>query len=70
MPISTEEFNLMRDNANRRVFDISKTELGDLRDKRLVKDSPKLDKKENLILKLLSRLKEESAIEIGIPANC
>ncbi len=70
MPISTEEFNLMRDNANRRVFDISKTELGDLLDKRAVKDSPKLDKKENLILKLLSRLKEESAIEIGIPANC
>ena len=63
MPISAEEFNLMRDNANRRVFELSRRELEEGRDRRRAKDSPKLEKKEKHLIRLLTRLREESNIE-------
>jgi hypothetical protein len=70
MPISGQEFNLMRDNANRRIFDLSLRELEDVRNRRVVKDTPKLEKKEKLLLKLLFRLKDESKIEDSVPGSC
>ncbi|OGC35325.1 hypothetical protein A2311_01505 [candidate division WOR-1 bacterium RIFOXYB2_FULL_48_7] len=63
MPISAEEFRNLRDKANRRVFDISKKELDEVIASRQAKDSDFLVKKEKLLVRLLTRLKEESQIE-------
>ncbi|MFH1542432.1 MAG: hypothetical protein ABIE84_05015 [bacterium] len=70
MTISPEEFNSLRDKSNIRVFDLSKKELADVRLARLGQDSDRLVKKEKFLLKLLYRLKEESAIQDSIPENC
>lgn len=63
MPISSEEFISLRDNANRRVFELSKRELEEVRTSRSIKDSPWLEKKEKHLQKLLARLQAESKIE-------
>ena len=70
MPLSTGEFNLMRDTANRRVFELSLAELEDVRARRREKDDPRLEKREKLLVRLLTRLKGESEIEAAIPENC
>jgi tetratricopeptide (TPR) repeat protein len=70
MPISAEEFTALRDQTNHRVFGLSKTELEDVRTRRSIKDSRKLEKKEKLLIRLLTRIKEESGIEDSIPEVC
>lgn len=64
--LPASEFNALRDEANRRMFDIAKQELEQVTAVNRAKPSPGLDKKEKLLTKLLKRLKEESNIEAEI----
>jgi len=62
MPISTSEFVTMRDKANADIYALSKKELEAVRDERRRGDSNKLEKREKLLVRLLTRLAQESQI--------
>jgi hypothetical protein len=62
LQIGTSEFDSLRDSMNQRVYAISKREVEIVRSAQQINKSPQLAKKEQLLLKVLARLKEESGI--------
>jgi hypothetical protein len=60
--LSPKDFEALRDDANRRMFDTAKDELQKVMIMRHANRAPYLEKKESLLTKLLYRLKEESGI--------
>jgi hypothetical protein len=68
LPMASEDFNQLRDHANRRVFTLSVRELEEVRNQRAVKDDKKLEQKDKFLVRLLTRLKGETDIAEEIPA--
>ena len=64
--LSTSEFNALKDDANRRMFDTAKEELERVMIMRQTNRAPALEKKEKLLVKLMKRLREESGIRTEI----
>jgi len=62
MPIQSAEFKVMKDKANNEIHAISKKELDNVRAEIRQNNSQKLAKKEKLLVRLLTRLAEESNI--------
>jgi hypothetical protein len=62
MPIQSAEFKVMKDKANNEIHAISKKELDNVRTEIRQNNSQKLAKKEKLLVRLLTRLAEESQI--------
>ncbi|MBU0672860.1 MAG: hypothetical protein KJ732_07535 [Candidatus Margulisbacteria bacterium] len=67
--LTAGEFNYLRDDANRRMFDTAKDELEQVKMMRQTKPWPYLERKERLLVKLLGRLSDESGIQNNIPTS-
>ena len=62
VPVSANDFNKLRDRANRKVFDLSKTELNLVRSLSDEDNTPSIKKREDRLIQLITRLREESRI--------
>ncbi|MFH1617439.1 MAG: hypothetical protein ABIB65_02555 [Candidatus Margulisiibacteriota bacterium] len=61
------EFETLRDDANRKMFDVARNEFLQARSVHYAKPGPITEKKLKLLEKLMIRLKEESELEFEVP---
>ncbi|MFH1428836.1 MAG: hypothetical protein ABIH39_03730, partial [Candidatus Margulisiibacteriota bacterium] len=62
-PVAPRRFVALRDDANRKMFDVTKKELQDVIISNKHNPSPELNKKKAMLIRLMERLKIEAGIE-------